>query len=231
MGVDLGLDRKTIERLYDALLTVTRVSLSTDAPIDYLVVKAKDANTGVTLTLLRYVPDIKRYFYMRISRADFEKRGVLEIDGAEQADEPASWHDIGPEEFMARLAASSLQQKITYNPLVSVFVRVHRVKGSFANGVLSIRLDKFQRLTAGEEEGDGETPGLSSASDDMVRRSVIEDVGNILRKYDPDKTVRRVQLSEEDGGRVLLDMSREELLEERAKMPVKKILGIPVEDE
>jgi hypothetical protein len=223
VGPDLGLDKKTIERLYDTLLTVTRVTLSTDAEIDYLVVKARDANTGVTLTLLRQVADIKRYFYMRISRADFEKRGILEID---PAGAPEDYHDVDPREFMARLAASALQQKITYNPLVSVFMRVHRVKGAFRNGVLDIRLDKFQKLSApGEEGGEEEDP-----TEDLLRRSVVEDVGALLRKYDQKENVKEVRVSEE-GGRTLFSLKRKELLDAEAALPRKKILGIPVENE
>lgn len=226
VGADLGLDKKTVERLYDALLTVTRVALSTDAQVDYLVVRAKDANTGATLTLLRHVPDIKYYFYMRISRSDFEKRGILEIDAADPKGAAPDFHDVTPAEFMARLAASSLQQKITYNPLVSVFVRVHRVKGDVTDGVLTLRLDKFQRLSADE----GEEGGEKGAADPLLRRSVVEDVGGMLLKYDKEGLIRRIRVVE-DQGRVMFDFTREELLKAQKELPKKKLFGIEVEEE
>ena len=222
VGADLGLDRKTVERLYDALLTVTRVALSTDAKVDYLVVRAKDANTGVVVTLLRSVPDIKWYFYMRISRADFETRGVMEIagpEGPEKPDDPSVFHDVTTGEFMARLTASRLQQKISYNPLVSVFLRVHRVKGTFADGALTIVLDKFQRL-AGAGTPDAAPP--VDTSTELLRRSVVETAGDVVVKYDDVKSVRRL-LVVEDNGKVLFDFSRAELLAAHKKIPKKKI--------
>lgn len=229
VGADLGLDRKTVERLYDTLLTVTRVALSTDAPIDYLVVRAKDANTGATLTLLRYVPDIKYYFYMRISRSDFEKRGILEIDAADAKEDPDAFHDITRTEFMARLAASSLQQKITYNPLVSVFVRVHRVKGEVKGGILTLRLNKYQRLTK-DDEGEEDKTGATDVSDPLLRRSVVEDVGNMLNKYDKEGQITGVRVVE-DTGRVLFSFSRADLMKAHADIPKKKLFGIEVEEE
>jgi hypothetical protein len=220
VGADLGIDRKTVERLYDTLLTVTRVALSTNAKVDYLIVKAKDTNTGVTLTLLRYVPDIKWYFYMRISRADFENRGVLEIDDAETNQDASTWHDVTLPEFSARLAASRLQQKITYNPLVSIFVRVHRVRGAFDGGVVTLSLDKYQPV-GGLSVGKSAPEALPS--DELLRRNVLEVMDDILKKYDRDKVIHRVRVVE-DGGRAVLDYSREELFEAWRKLPKKKSL-------
>ncbi len=225
VGADLGLDRKTVERLYDALLTVTRVALSTDAKVDFLVVRAKDANTGVIVTLLRSVPDIKWYFYMRISRADFENRGVMEIDSPEgtgKPDDSVLFHDVTNGEFMARLTASRLQQKISYNPLVSVFLRVHRVKGTFADGALTIVLDKFQRL--GGAAAGVVPPAVPpvDTSNELLRRSVVEAAGDVVEKYDDAKSVQRLRVVE-DNGQVLFDFSREELLAARKKIPRKKI--------
>ncbi len=228
VGADLGLQKETIERLYDALLTATRVALSTDAKIDFLVVKAKDSNTGVTVTLVRYVPDIKWYFYMRISRADFEDRGILEIENADAAQDPANWKDITLHEFMARLAASRLQQKITYNPLVSVFVRVHRVEGIFKDGVLTLRLDKFERLGSDVRSKNGH-----DAMDDILRQTVVSRVADAVEKYDDPRAVDRIRVVEgEDAGpkgsadvsdgRVMFDFSREELLAEKKKLPKTK---------
>jgi hypothetical protein len=211
---ELGLQKETIERLYDALLAVTRVALSTDAKIDFLVVKARDASTGVTLTLVRYVPDIKWYFYMRISRADFESRGIMEIDAGETPDDPASWKDISMEEFIARLAASMLQQKITYNPLVSASLRVHKVQGTFKDGVLTVRMDKFERVA---REG-RKAARLPNAADEVLRRVVVERVGDVVQKYDEKRSVQRVRVVD-DQARAMFDFSREELLAAFKKLP------------
>lgn len=62
------------------MLSGTRASLSTDAPVDFLVVQAKDPRLKASITILRYIPDIKGLIYMRYSRSDFEDRMVLESD-------------------------------------------------------------------------------------------------------------------------------------------------------
>lgn len=214
VSADLGLDKETVERLYNALLTVTRVALSTDADVEYLAVDAKDVNTGVAITLLRRVSDVKLYFFMRISRGDFEKRGVMEI--ADAADAAPAGHDITREEFMARLVASRVQQKITYNPLVSVFVRVHRVRGAFADGVLTVRLEKYQRLGARAREKPVD------ASDGLLRRAVAEDAGDVVFKYDDrEKSVRTLRVVDGTGA-PLFELTREELLKARESLTAAK---------
>lgn len=225
-----------MERLYDTLLTVTRVTLSSNAEVDFLVVRSEDADTGSVITILRYVPDIKWYFYMRISRADFEGRGVMEIDRAPKAKEGETrekdFHDIPKTEFMARLAASKLQQKITYNPLVSVFVRVHRITGSFQDGVMTLRMDKTQRLIADstEEEGDGDRVEEAPVSpeDAFLKDRFIKVAGDVLNRYDDEEVVREVRVVESDG-KVVFDFTRRELLTARKNLPKTKGLA-PDED-
>jgi hypothetical protein len=146
----------------------------------------------------------------------------MEIDspeGAGKPDDSVLFHDVTNGEFMARLTASRLQQKISYNPLVSVFLRVHRVKGTFADGALTIVLDKFQRLTS--PAATGAVPPVDT-SNELLRRSVVEAAGDVVEKYDDAKSVQRLRVVE-DNGQVLFDFSREELLAARKKIPRKKI--------
>jgi hypothetical protein len=60
------------------MLSGTRASLSTDAKVDFLSVRVADPRLGSSITLLRYVPDIKGILiYMRYSRDDFEDRRLV----------------------------------------------------------------------------------------------------------------------------------------------------------
>lgn len=210
IGKDLGIQRETVEKLYDAMLTATRVALSTDAQVEFLAVKARDAALGVTVTLLRYFPDVKWFLYMRISRAEAEDRIVIETDHSSEPEPPESWNDISMPEFMARLSASRLQQRFTSNALVSVFLQVHRVRGSFANGVLTVTVDKFHNAE-----------DTRLLIDEVLETAVVERVGDVLEKYDAEGRVRRVAVRE-DAGRVLLDLPAQAVLEKKKAIPRKK---------
>jgi hypothetical protein len=56
------------------------VALSTDASLDFIEVKMADVLTGATITLWRYVPDIRDSMYQRIGDTEYYNRLVIEVD-------------------------------------------------------------------------------------------------------------------------------------------------------
>jgi hypothetical protein len=203
-----GLDRNAAKKLNGALLTVTRVALSADVPIDFVAVQAAYGE-GSVLTFLRYVPDIKAYFYNRISRGELEARGIMEIDAGDAAEAPEKWHDVSMQEFVARLSSSQLQQGLSANPLASVLSQVGRVRGKIEGGALILRVEK------------GESESEAGDFDALLRRAAVDKVGNALERYDGEGLLRRVRIVE-NKGRTLFDVSREQILAERAALPKKR---------
>ncbi len=68
------------EKMGNVLLSLARVSLSTDAPIQfYTLVIANKAIPGVEYVATRYLLDIKKFWTSTISRDDFEQRMMLRI--------------------------------------------------------------------------------------------------------------------------------------------------------
>src|SRR5262245_52068998 len=65
-GEEPGLRSEAAEALQRVLLCATRVSLSTDAPLKFIEVKMSDILSGATVTLWRYVPDIRDSMYTRL---------------------------------------------------------------------------------------------------------------------------------------------------------------------
>src|SRR3954471_19861767 len=59
------------EALERVLLSATRISLSTDAPLQFLQVKMVDALTGASVTLWRFVPDIRDSMYTRMAEDEY----------------------------------------------------------------------------------------------------------------------------------------------------------------
>ncbi|HRY29128.1 MAG TPA: hypothetical protein P5079_03730 [Elusimicrobiota bacterium] len=200
VGRDLGLQRETMEKLEGAVLSSTRVALSTNADLNYLVVKARDSRLGVTVTILRYLPDVKSLLYMRISRSDFMDRQVQETENALEPESPESWHDVTMMEFQARLVASRLQRLFSENPLIAVFLQVRRVEGVFVDGTLSLRLDKFEN-----------EPGTNFLVEEILRTAVEDTVRDVVKKYNLRGILKHVRVSD-DADRRLLDLEVEELM-------------------
>ncbi len=61
------------------LLSATRISLSSDAPLKFLEIKMSDRLTGATVSLCRFVPDIKDSMYTRFSEEEYFNRLLLEV--------------------------------------------------------------------------------------------------------------------------------------------------------
>ena len=189
IGLDLDFRKEALETLEGVMLSGTRASLSTDAPVDFLYMRVRDPRLGSTITLLRYIPDIKGLIYMRYSRADFEDRLVLETDGEDPAGGALETpHDITLSEFIARLISSRLHRQWTGNPLVSVFLRINQVRGRVENGVLVLQLDRAEK------------DPLTPATTDILEAAVADVVPNTVKKYDPaGDLVQGVRLEEKVG--------------------------------
>jgi hypothetical protein len=192
IGLDLDFQKEALEKLEGVMLSGTRAALSTDAKVDFLSMKVKDARLGSAITLLRYVPDIKGLIYMRYSRNDFEDRLVLETDGAEETPEDSTaLHDIPLPEFIARLVSSRLHRQLTGNPLVSVFLRISQVRGRVENGVLILRLERAEHVA------------LTLSTTDVLEAAVAEVAVDVTKKFDPDGLLIQDVRVEENTSHVL----------------------------
>src|SRR5258706_58308 len=74
-----GVNRDALDAIDHVLLCATRIALSTDAPLDFIEIKIADVLTGATVTLWRYVPDIRDSMYQRIGDTEYFNRLVIEI--------------------------------------------------------------------------------------------------------------------------------------------------------
>lgn len=61
------------------LLCATRIALSTDAGLQFIEIKTADVLTGATVTLWRYVPDIRDSMYTRMAEEEYVNRLVVEV--------------------------------------------------------------------------------------------------------------------------------------------------------
>ncbi len=71
---------ETSRKIDDVCMSVSRVCLSTDCPVDFYVVIAADTEvTGAQIILTRHVTDIKRILTGDISRGDFIQRMLMDV--------------------------------------------------------------------------------------------------------------------------------------------------------
>lgn len=80
MQEDYNLSEDVVKKLEGAMISISRIALSTDANIDYTVVQARDQSLGVEIRIVRKLQDLKDLFYWRVSKTDFDDRMILEID-------------------------------------------------------------------------------------------------------------------------------------------------------
>jgi len=200
VGQDLELQQQALKKLEGAMLSATRISLSTDAEVDFVALIAHDPRLKVNVSLLRYLPDIKSLIYLRIPRSDFEERLVMETgNSGEDLGTDEDWHDVSMAEFLARLTASRLQRQVSGNPLVSTFFNIRDVRGHVRDGELTLTLEKF------EDAADAEVMG------DILRSSVERVAADVIRKYNGKDFIHNVVV-EEDSGRRLFEISTPKLL-------------------
>jgi len=103
---ELDLQPDAADALEKALLCATRVALSTDAQLDFIEVKIADILTGTSVSLWRYVPDIKDSLYQRLPQDEYFNRLVMDVEpgaGLKLADQPLQWDPpITLPEFLAK---------------------------------------------------------------------------------------------------------------------------------
>lgn len=101
---------ESAEALEGILLCATRISLSTDAPLEFLEVRLADLLTGATVTLWRFVPDIRDSMYERMAEEEYLNRLVIEVDNKGQARRKREWSELGwdPPMTMARFLAKQV---------------------------------------------------------------------------------------------------------------------------
>ncbi|MDR0398577.1 MAG: hypothetical protein LBH33_02070 [Endomicrobium sp.] len=99
---------KAFSKLKIVGVDITRVVLSSDSDIKFMVVNACDPAYTILIRLVQNIDDTKDHFYMRISKSDYESRSLLEIFEYSIADIIRDKHDISQDEFVGRLIASKL---------------------------------------------------------------------------------------------------------------------------
>jgi hypothetical protein len=84
--ITLNLSEAAQDKVQNILLGASRVALSTDADIKFYCIIAQDVRLPeIQLVIIKYVDDIKRAFYHDISRGEYFKRTIIDMNENPQA--------------------------------------------------------------------------------------------------------------------------------------------------
>jgi len=75
-----------LKKIQGASLVITRVSLSSDAKIKFMILVASEPTFNLHLRIIQKLDDVKAFLYQKISKADYEDRLVLEIEKNDDVD-------------------------------------------------------------------------------------------------------------------------------------------------
>jgi len=175
---DLDLPKDALKKLEDAMLSISRISLSTDAEIDYTVIEARDPVWGVETRIVRKMQDLKDLFYWRISKPDFDERLVLEMrkvppGSALPGDD---WRDLSLQEYLGRWMASRINMGARANPFLGVLLGIGEVEPDY---------DQERKTLSLTVSGAGYAAGVSTvtAVSGLLRESIVEQAALAEKKY------------------------------------------------
>ena len=82
----LSISKNAQDKIQDVLLGASRVALSTDADLKFYCVIAQDERLPeIQLIIIKYVDDVKRAYLQDISRGEYFKRTIIDINENPQA--------------------------------------------------------------------------------------------------------------------------------------------------
>ncbi|MDR3112240.1 MAG: hypothetical protein LBU55_03605 [Elusimicrobiota bacterium] len=109
--------KDVMKNIQAAAFAITRVVLSSDSNIKYMIANIYDPNRYLVFKIIQNLSDIKNYLYMRISRDDYISRNLYEMETLQNAAKAInSKKDISDEEFVGRLIVSNINSTPKTNP-------------------------------------------------------------------------------------------------------------------
>ena len=93
--VTLNLSEEAQNKIQDVLLSASRIVLSTDADVQFYCVITQDIRLPeIQLIIIKYTEDVKRAFYHDISRGEYFKRTIIDINENPQAKKEQAISDV-----------------------------------------------------------------------------------------------------------------------------------------
>jgi len=135
---DLTFSDQALNKIENVMLTTSRVTLSSEFTYDFFIVTIMDAKTGVQVSFVRYIKDIRRLIMDDISRSDYFQRLLIEVN----ITQPSLAHQLVTyklkeyqlSEFLARQIAERLRTQLQMNLVIERLFHISGIQGDFLPG-------------------------------------------------------------------------------------------------
>ncbi len=127
---DLSFSDHVLEKIEHVMLTVTRVSLSSETKYDFFVVSTRDVRTGVEISFVRYIKDIRRLIMDDISRTDFFQRMIIDANVV-SPNSPYVLKSYNLHEFLAAQLGERMRQDLELNLVAARLFRLQNIEGAY----------------------------------------------------------------------------------------------------
>ena len=195
IGENFLFDKQARGKMDRVFLTVTRVSLSTDAPLIFFRITCKDPVSQMEISFTRYVADIKKYISGYMAQEDYFNRLVLELIPQNFWDKDSfSLSEIDLPSFLAAQIVQRLNNQINQKNISVPGFYIDVVdKEEEDNELITFRC----RLEVEENMDSSEYMW-----DDFLEL-LMETVDNVCYKYDF-SDYEALQLLEADGEEIII---------------------------
>ena len=159
-----------IKKMQTAVMAITRVTLSTDADIKFMVVNAFSPEKSVSFRILQNIEDVKSYLYMRISRGDYQSRSLFEIEGPEvTAAILEDKHDITDGEYVGRMIVSQINMAARSNPFLGALISMMQLR------YYDVKDDVLYMTSSGT---------MDEKVKDFVQNMIVDETKEYAKKYE-----------------------------------------------
>jgi uncharacterized protein (DUF3820 family) len=127
---DMTFSDHVLDKIEHVMLTATRVTLSAEMKYDFFVLTTRDLRTGVEVSFVRYLKDIRRLITDDISRTDFFQRMLIEVRRVEPS-APYEFKAYRLQDFLASQLADRLRQDLALNLVANRLFRLVDLEGEY----------------------------------------------------------------------------------------------------
>lgn len=214
---DVSLSDRAFGKIENVMLTASRVTLSSAFKYDFFVVSLLDPDSGVQVSFIRYIKDIRRLITDDISRDDYFQRMLIKTSFTELRPGAMSpdyqLEDIQVKAFLADQIAERLKTQLMVNLITKRLFKIAAITTDYepVSELLDRYPDAGQLIVTVHFLPDA--PAFAQMGHPAIRDSfnqtILDVVQRVYRRYDFDGC--EGLMIKDNRGPVMASYNREEL--------------------
>jgi uncharacterized protein (DUF3820 family) len=172
---DLSLSDQVLKKIEDVMLTVSRITLSSEGSYEFFVIAILDPDTGIQVSFVRYIKDIRRLITDDISRNDYFQRLLIETEVRQpgKSGRPPSYQlkEYKLRDFLARQISERIQLQLQLNLVSRRIFQIEGIEGGYYTGENSRTRFKDQGVFRVTVRFHPEAPPFESMGTPEIRKN------------------------------------------------------------